>query len=306
MSFGLRAPTVLAISTLLVTPIYSAAQDKPRTLKPEVEAELDKIVIFNAGEPGGSAPTELQGNVLRVRRDGGSARTRRIVSDFTLTADVRLLSATSDLQIGIRTIHTDREWPRRGYWLRVSGAQPATLQAKAYELKKTENALIRTAPATWHTVAIKAVGPTIDVAVNGQAVGSYAIQTLAGSVLFQTESGDAEIRNINLQVVPQTGLIDASQPRARGEFDMPRLMRETKPAYSKKAMDAKIQGVIQLETVILPNGSTGAVGLRSLLDPDLEHCALEAIRNWLFVPARLNGSPVPVLVEVEMSFTLHK
>jgi TonB family protein len=295
---------VLAICAVLVTAVSGAVQDTSRTLKPEVEAELDKLVIFNAGEPGTRTPTELQGNLLRVRNDGGAARTRRILSDFTLTADVRLLSATTNLQIGIRTINTDREWPRRGYWLRVSGAQPATVEAKEYELTKAETGSVKTAPATWHTLTIKAVGPTIDVALNGQAVGSYAIQTLAGSVLFQAEGGDAEIRNINLQVVPQTGLIDASQPRARGEFEMPRLMRETKPIYSKKAMDAKIQGMIQLETVILADGSIGAVGLRSLLDPDLEHSALEAIRNWRFVPARLNGSPVPMQVDVELAFTL--
>ena len=142
------------------------------------------------------------------------------------------------------------------------------------------------------------------MAINGQPAGSSTIEALAGSILFQADGGDAEIRNINLQVVPQTGLIDASQPRARGEFEMPRLIRETKPAYAQRAKDAKIQGVIQLETVILTDGTIGAVALRSLLDPDLEHCALEAIRNWRFVPARLNGTPVPMMVDVEMSFTL--
>jgi len=293
---------VLALCVLLAVPFATAAQETSRALTPGIEAELDKLVIG----PGERASTELQGSVLRVRRDGGWARTRRIVSDFTLSADVRLLSATTDLQIGIRTINTDREWPHRGYWLRVSGAAPATLEASGYELKKTMSASVRTVPSTWHTLTIKAIGPTIDIAINGQAAGSYAVEALTGSVLFQTSDGDAEIRNINLQVIPQTGLIDASQPRARGEFEMPRLMREAKPSYSKKAIDARIQGVIQLEAVVLTNGSIGAVGLRSLLDPDLEHCALEAIRNWRFVPARLNGSPVPILVDVELSFTLPK
>ena len=294
------APVVLAICVGLAAPTSTAAQSAPRPLKPEIEAELEKLVL----EPGRNPSTELQGNLLRVRSDGGSARTRRIVSDFTLTADVRLLSAATDLEIGIRTINTEREWPRRGYRLRLSGVRPPTVEARELTLKKTENASVRTAPSTWHTVAIKATGPTIEVSINGQTAGSYTIETLAGSILFQADGGDAEIRNINLQVVPQTGLIDTSQPRARGEFEMLRLMRETKPAYPQRAKEAKIQGVVHLETVVLADGTIGAVALRSLLDPDLEHCALEAIRNWRFVPARLNGTPVPVMVEVEMSFTL--
>jgi len=293
-------PVVLTICVGVAAPTSAAAQSPPRTLKPEIETELEKLVI----EPGHNPSTELQGDLLRVRGDGGWARTRRIVSDFTLKADVRLLSTTTDLQIGIRTINTEREWPRRGYWLRLSGVQPAVVEARGLALKRTENASIRTAPSTWHTVTIKATGPTIDVEVNGQPAGSHTIETLAGSVLFQANGGDAEIRNINLQVVPQTGLIDSSQPRARGEFEMPRLIRETKPAYSQRAKDAKIQGVVQLETVILTDGTIGAAALRTLLDPDLEHCALEAIRNWRFVPARLNGTPVPMMVDVEMSFTL--
>jgi TonB family protein len=142
--------------------------------------------------------------------------------------------------------------------------------------------------------------------VNGQALGSYTIDTLAGSILFQTENGNAEIRNINLERVAPSGLADPAAHRARGEFEMPRLTREVKPTYSKRAMDAKIQGVIQLEVVILASGAIGHVALKSLLDPDLEHAALEAIRKWLFAPARLNGAGVPTMAEVEMSFNLRK
>jgi hypothetical protein len=40
------------------------------------------------------------------------------------------------------------------------------------------------------------------------------------------------------------------------------------------------------------------------LDPDLDRSAVATIRQWRFAPATLKGSPVPVVVEVEMSFTI--
>jgi hypothetical protein len=147
------------VCALLAVPGISGAQSTPRSLSPAIEAELDRFVL----EPGKSPATELQGGVLHVRQHGGSTRTRRIVSDFTLTAEVNLSAASTDLQIGIRTINTDREWPQRGYWLRLSGARPAAVEARDYDLKPTANALLRTAPGSWHAVTIKAIGPAIDV-----------------------------------------------------------------------------------------------------------------------------------------------
>jgi TonB family protein len=283
-------------------PAVQAAQDPSRTLKPEIEAELGRFVV----EGSSGSPTGFRGDLLHVKADGGWARTRRIVSDFLLKAEVRLMSPRAEPQVGFRTINTEREWPRRGYWLRLSSAQPVTVEARGYDLEKPTAAQVKLLPADWQTVTIKGIGPAIEVAVNGQALGSYAIDTLAGSILFQTHGGDAEVRNIDLQLVPPSGLTDPKAHKARGEFVMPRLMRETKPRYSRDAMDANVQGVIQLEAVILADGSIGGVGLRSLLHPELEHCALEAIRKWQFVPALLNGSPVSMIVDVEMSFHLRK
>ena len=39
------------------------------------------------------------------------------------------------------------------------------------------------------------------------------------------------------------------------------------------------------------------------LHPELDEQALKAVREWKFVPGVMNGKPVPVLVNIEMSFT---
>jgi TonB family protein len=86
----------------------------------------------------------------------------------------------------------------------------------------------------------------------------------------------------------------------------PRLLREVKPNYTAEAMRAKIQGVVWLEAVVLENGAVGQVRVIRSLDPtfglDLE--AERTVKKWVFAPGTRLGQPVPVLIEIEMSFTL--
>jgi protein TonB len=86
----------------------------------------------------------------------------------------------------------------------------------------------------------------------------------------------------------------------------PVLVREVKPNYTAEAMRAKIQGVVWLEAVVMENGSVGQVRVTRSLDPtfglDLE--AERTVKKWLFRPGTRLGQPVPVLIEIEMSFTL--
>jgi periplasmic protein TonB len=86
----------------------------------------------------------------------------------------------------------------------------------------------------------------------------------------------------------------------------PKLLREVKPNYTAEAMRAKIQGVVWLEAIVLENGSVGQVRVIRSLDPtfglDLE--AERTVKKWVFAPGTRLGQPVPVLIEIEMSFTL--
>lgn len=86
----------------------------------------------------------------------------------------------------------------------------------------------------------------------------------------------------------------------------PRLLREVKPNYTADAMRAKIQGVVWLEAVVMENGSVGQVRVTRSLDPTfgLDQEAERTVRKWVFAPGTRLGQPVPVLIEIEMSFTL--
>jgi protein TonB len=86
----------------------------------------------------------------------------------------------------------------------------------------------------------------------------------------------------------------------------PRLIKETKPAYTADAMRAKIQGLVLLEAIVLPDGSVGRVRIVRSLDTTfgLDEEAVAAVKRWRFMPGTLAGRAVPVLVNIELAFTL--
>jgi protein TonB len=87
----------------------------------------------------------------------------------------------------------------------------------------------------------------------------------------------------------------------------PRLIKEVKPNYTADAMRAKIQGIVTLEAVVLPDGTVGPVRVTRSLDPTfgLDQEAERTVRLWRFAPGtNPRGEAVPVLVEIEMTFTL--
>jgi len=87
---------------------------------------------------------------------------------------------------------------------------------------------------------------------------------------------------------------------------LPRVLREVKPQYTSDAMRAKVQGTVLLECVVRPDGTVGDVEVIRSLDSTfgLDQEAIRAARQWRFAPGTRLGEPVPVLVTIEMTFTL--
>jgi protein TonB len=98
----------------------------------------------------------------------------------------------------------------------------------------------------------------------------------------------------------------------------PVLVREVKPNYTGDAMRAKIQGVVEMDAVVLPDGTVDPRSLKVTRSLDatfgLDEEAKKAVKQWKFRPAVCNrpngcgqfksGQPLPVLVSVELTFTL--
>jgi protein TonB len=87
---------------------------------------------------------------------------------------------------------------------------------------------------------------------------------------------------------------------------LPRVLKEVKPAYTAEAMRAKVQGVVWLRCVVLPDGSVGRVEVVRSLDPvfGLDQEAVKAARQWRFSPGTRLGEAVSVRITIELTFTL--
>jgi TonB family protein len=88
----------------------------------------------------------------------------------------------------------------------------------------------------------------------------------------------------------------------------PRLIKEAKPGYTAEAMRAKIQGAVFLEAVVQTDGTVGEVRVTRSLDKKfgLDEECINTVKKWQFTPGTKDGVAVPVLVEVEMTFTTRK
>ena len=116
-----------------------------------------------------------------------------------------------------------------------------------------------------------------------------------------------------LQAGPPPGKVTAEKPwpppgvlREGPGVTTPRLIKEVKPNYTAEAMRNKVQGVVFLEAVVNTDGTVGEVRVKRSLDKasGLDDEAVNCVKKWVFTPGAKGGVAVPVLVEVEMAFTL--
>jgi TonB family protein len=91
--------------------------------------------------------------------------------------------------------------------------------------------------------------------------------------------------------------------RVGGNITAPAKIKDVKPAYPPDAAAARVQGVVILEVTVASDGRVSdARVLRSI--PQLDQAAIDAVRQWEFVPTHLNGAPVPVIMTVTVNFSL--
>ena len=88
----------------------------------------------------------------------------------------------------------------------------------------------------------------------------------------------------------------------------PVLIKEVKPSYTAQAMSAKLQGRVEMDAVVLADGSVDPASIRITRSLDatfgLDQQAIVAVKQWHFRPGTFKGQPVAVRVGVELTFTL--
>lgn len=92
--------------------------------------------------------------------------------------------------------------------------------------------------------------------------------------------------------------------RVGGGVSAPKVIYKPDPEYSTEARQAKYQGTVVLSVIVGADGHTRQVQVARSLGMGLDEKAVEAVRQWRFEPAKKDGRPVPVAVDVEVAFHL--
>jgi len=85
----------------------------------------------------------------------------------------------------------------------------------------------------------------------------------------------------------------------------PRTVNAPAPEYSDEARRAGLQGSAILWLVVDATGAPRDVQIQRPLGLGLDEKAVERIRTWTFEPGRKDGQPVPVKINIEVSFRLY-
>jgi protein TonB len=112
---------------------------------------------------------------------------------------------------------------------------------------------------------------------------------------------------------PGSGIGDRSGPGSGDEpygigngVTAPIPLRRPPPAYTAEAMRARLQGVVVLNCVVRPDGKCSDIRVLKSLDMmfGLDQQAIASAREWVFRPGMRMGQPVPVVVTLEIGFTI--
>jgi TonB family protein len=158
----------------------------------------------------------------------------------------------------------------------------------AQDARAALNAELKTQEGKW----FKSYDKTKELAVAAKAAGDKA----AADAVAGKEKADAvaaAAARAKAKMVPV---------RPGGRIMEPRKIKDVKPVYPALAQSARVSGTVVIEATIGTDGKvTDAKVVRSI--PLLDQAALDAVRQWEYLPTMLNGLPVPVVVTVSINFT---
>lgn len=175
-----------------------------------------------------------------------------------------------------------------------AGEYAAESLKAAQDAQAALDAELKAQEANW----MKSYDRTKELAVAAKAAGDKAAADAAAgkekaeAVVVARKKADAAARaKANLTPV-----------RPGGRIMAPNKIKDVKPIYPPMAQAARVSGTVTIEATIGADGKVvDAKVVRSI--PLLDQAALDAVRQWEYLPTMLNGSPVPIRITVTVNFT---
>ncbi len=86
-------------------------------------------------------------------------------------------------------------------------------------------------------------------------------------------------------------------------IEPPKKIKHVKPVYPLWSAAGQLRGIVVIEATIGIDGKVHEAKIKRSI-PGLDQAALEAVRQWEFQPARLDGSSVAVIMTVTVTFAI--
>jgi TonB family protein len=90
-----------------------------------------------------------------------------------------------------------------------------------------------------------------------------------------------------------------------GGVASPKATYSPNPEYSEKARRDKYMSIVRIAGTVSPKGAFADLCVVQAAGEGLDEKAMEAVTTWKFEPATLNGEPVAVRINVEVTFRLY-
>jgi TonB family protein len=88
--------------------------------------------------------------------------------------------------------------------------------------------------------------------------------------------------------------------------EKPTLILNVAPRYTAEAMRRRVHGSVLIDAVVVADGTVHDTRVVYSLDREtgLDDQAVRAVRSWRFVPGKLQGQIVPMIVQIQLTFTM--
>jgi TonB family protein len=136
-------------------------------------------------------------------------------------------------------------------------------------------------------------------------------ETLSGAELaitietpgFRLPNPEAERQENTRPEAPASPQFTPTRIRVSASAQAAKLISKVEPEYPSLAKANHIQGVVRLTLILYNDGRVMHVFLVSG-HPLLDQAAEDAVKQWMYSPTLVNGTPVEVVTEVEVEFFL--
>ena len=90
----------------------------------------------------------------------------------------------------------------------------------------------------------------------------------------------------------------------RPHISPPLLLKHKEPEYSEIARHAHVEGTDVIGGVVDEQGVLTQIHIVRPIGVGLDDQAVKGVSQWHFEPAKRDGKPVPVLIDIEVNFRL--